>query len=304
MVFLYSLGELLSGRKSHHYFIILAVSCAATLMNSYGLKYWLYMWDAVTMPRPFISEWQSAIDSIVRQVYFWDASFFVGLVAFTIILLFFQKKKESTSILILGATAVVGFKQIRHIVFFALSFGAFAPKMISDSISALSDKHEFLDKLLKSKKILIFLLIVIALDSSLFFYLNFLSGTPFKLKVESSKESSGCFYPVAAIDYMKQKGLKGNILPHFEWGEYLIWKFYPDSKVAMDGRYETVYSEQLSKSYFDFILGNDNWRSFLNAYNHEIIMIRPDSRTRQLLSKEKNWTEIYVDNDCAILVKK
>src|SRR5262249_42708894 len=34
-------------------------------------------------------------------------------------------------------------------------------------------------------------------------------------------------FPVAAVRFMKQNGLSGNLLVPFDWGEYAIWHLYP-----------------------------------------------------------------------------
>ena len=44
-----------------------------------------------------------------------------------------------------------------------------------------------------------------------------------------------------AIEFMKAKGLAGNVLVDFNWAEYFMWHA-PESKVFFDGRYDSVYS--------------------------------------------------------------
>ncbi len=48
-------------------------------------------------------------------------------------------------------------------------------------------------------------------------------------------------YPASACEFMKQHHLRGNILNTFQWGDYLIWHTAPESKVFIDGRYDTVF---------------------------------------------------------------
>jgi hypothetical protein len=51
-------------------------------------------------------------------------------------------------------------------------------------------------------------------------------------------------YPVEAVDYLKEKNIAGNIFNSSEIGGYLIWKWYPQKQVALDGRWE-VYEDFL-----------------------------------------------------------
>jgi hypothetical protein len=53
-----------------------------------------------------------------------------------------------------------------------------------------------------------------------------------------------------AARFVKQNGLKGRMLTFFDWGQYAIWHLAPDITVSMDGRRETVYSENLVARHF------------------------------------------------------
>jgi len=55
---IYAVGEFLNRKNPLIYLTILAISLPVTLINPYGPKFWDYMITAVTMPRPYITEWQ------------------------------------------------------------------------------------------------------------------------------------------------------------------------------------------------------------------------------------------------------
>ncbi len=59
--------------------------------------------------------------------------------------------------------------------------------------------------------------------------------------------------------------LRGNILDEFGWGEYLIWHLEPGSKVFIDGRYDSVYSEAIVNQYLDLDLGHPDGLEVLSA---------------------------------------
>ncbi len=56
-------------------------------------------------------------------------------------------------------------------------------------------------------------------------------------------------FPVYAVKFLKDNNVKGNILVPFDWGEYAIWKLYPDNRVSIDGRFDTVYPIDVIKDY-------------------------------------------------------
>jgi hypothetical protein len=100
-----------------------------------------------------------------------------------------------------------------------------------------------------------------------------------------------------------QNGLQGNILPLFEWGEFIIWHFSPGCRVAMDGRYETVYSEHVYREYSDFLHARPAWRVFLEKYPHEMILLPAGIKVTELMKGEKGWRIAYGDKDSVLFVR-
>lgn len=47
-----------------------------------------------------------------------------------------------------------------------------------------------------------------------------------------------------ATEFLRSSHLRGKLLTFFDWGEYAIWHLSPSLKVSMDGRRETIYSNQ------------------------------------------------------------
>jgi len=115
---------------------------------------------------------------------------------------------------------------------------------------------------------------------------------------------SSDYYPTKAIQWMVTNNIKGKILPHFEWGEYLIWSCYPDCRLAMDGRYETVYRDNVHKEYFDFLYGRNGWNVFLRKYPHDIVLLKRGTRTHSLMINEKDWHVVYYDLVSVVFMRK
>ena len=59
LIGLYALGEGLSRRPWWPYLRVMLAAGLVTLVNPYGWEYWRYLWDAISMPRPEITEWAS-----------------------------------------------------------------------------------------------------------------------------------------------------------------------------------------------------------------------------------------------------
>jgi hypothetical protein len=110
-------------------------------------------------------------------------------------------------------------------------------------------------------------------------------------------------YPVGALDWMRKNNLQGNVLPDFDWGEFIMWSCYPYCKVAMDGRYETVYHENLIKEYFVFLEGKEGWNIFLKKYPPDLILIKPFTKIYFLMIKDPSWKAPYIDKQSVLFIR-
>jgi hypothetical protein len=191
----------------------------------------------------------------------------------------------------------LGFKHVRHSIFFGLIFGAYLPVILSELWSLWKAKQLFFTNWRYIPQVLlvgIFLLLYCSVNPSL-------SVT---LRPSFSILTPSPHFPIGAINWIKTNNIQGNILPNFDWGEFIIWTCYPNCRVAMDGRYETVYKEEVHKEYFDFLIGRNNWRKFLIQYPHDMVLIKTNSKTYWLMLKEPLWQVTYLDPGCVLFRKK
>jgi hypothetical protein len=297
MIGLYSLGEASSGRKYLPYAVILLVASLVTIINPYGYEYWRYMAQAVLMPRPEIGEWQNVFSAVLPVGYRSSSVLYVIVFLISIPLILWHPKRDLTSGIVLSVTAIMGFLHIRHTIFFALAFGAYLPVVLTEFWESLKSDQEIVKRYSRFRMIgltLIILIVFFTVGSSFF---RFVSGTPFDL------EASSKYYPVGAVEVIKKNNLKGNILPYFDWGEYLLWTLYPDCKVGMDGRYETVYGDEVCRDYFDFIFARENWRNILNKYPHHMVLVQSESKICSLLANDPNWSLAYAGEGSALFLR-
>jgi hypothetical protein len=298
MIGLYAIGEAFSGRKYRPYAAILLVATLVTLINPYGYEYWQYVFEAILMPRPEIGEWQNVFSAILSGEYRGYGALFIVVFLISVPLMLWYPRRDLTTCIILSMTAMMGFLHIRHIVFFALAFGVFMPPVLTEFWEHLRNNPNIVKRYSRFRIIgltLILLIVSYTIGSS---FLRFVSGTPFELRTPSA------YYPVGAAEMIKKNNLKGNILPYFEWGEYLLWTLYPDCKVGMDGRYETVYRDEVCKEYFDFLFARDNWRDFLKKYPHHMVLVKSESKIRFLLEDDPNWRLAYDGEDSTLFLRR
>lgn len=288
LIFLYALGEKISKREALPYFKIGIIATLATLINPYGPYYWQYLIQALLMPRPEIDEWLSVFAALRIGYQDFPVLVFIILSAILILTLILSKENNLTDLLLIGVIILGGYKSVRHSIFTGLIFGAYLPAIISKYWLSRPSWITSASPL----ALLIFIYIWINPKLTLNLAPNFTIFTP------------SSHFPVGAIKWIKENNLQGNILPHFDWGEFLIWTLHPSCKVAMDGRYETIYKEDVCQEYFDFLAGRENWKKFLQKYPHDIVLIKRNTRTHLLMLQEPSWKLVYSDKESVLFVLK
>jgi hypothetical protein len=296
IIALYAIGEGLAGRRYAPIAAACILSATATIINPYGLQYWTFTLSAVAMPRPEIDEWISVIGAINRNIFVLPAYLFTAMATLTLFGCLIRQRKDYTHILVTAAVVFMGISHIRHTVFLGLIFGAWLPVHLSEYWQSLREKIPSLRErtwIPGAVFISLVMLVQVQIHSS-----PIPAMVPsFRLAVPASK------YPLGALDWIMQKGLRGNILPYFDWGQFIIWNFYPDIRVAMDGRYETVYEDHVHREYFDFLFARPAWRVFLQKYPHDMILLRAGIKITQLMRNEEDWTIVYSDKESVLFVR-
>ncbi|OGR30103.1 MAG: hypothetical protein A2139_11700 [Desulfobacca sp. RBG_16_60_12] len=305
LIFLYAVGEAWSRRPFRPYLVWFLVAGLATLINPYGLKYWSYLAQAVTMPRPEITEWVSIVEGYKQGfVGGYEFYYFLALMAVAVLLACWARWREVTPAMVLLFTLYLAVRHSRHQVFFALAFVAYLPLLLSKYFRELTTRPGFMaaiDRLGRKIPALAVLLLI-----CLFTY-RLAGHNPLKLEVPSEPSRASRpppYYPVGAVDYLEPRHLGKKLLVHFDWGEYCLWRLYPQCLVAIDGRYETVYPEAVHKEYFDFLMGRKGWRNFLAHYPPDLILIGMGSRIYGLLSADPQWRQVYADTGCALFRRR
>jgi hypothetical protein len=116
-------------------------------------------------------------------------------------------------------------------------------------------------------------------------------------------------YPVEALDYMARQGLTGKLVVHFDWAQYALAAFAPETTVAFDGRFRTCYPQLIADMHFDFLIGDApgyRWRDpssppvdparVLEYGDPDLVLIpRASAHAVQVLRERPEWSLIYQD---------
>ncbi len=304
---LYGAGQFLAKRPWKPFLAPFFASLLIIVLNPYGFQYIQYILEAVSMPRPTIVEWLSVPQAIARDGLNGVPPSVLAMLALAIPLLLWRLyRRDVSGALLLGATAWMGFAHIRHLVLFAIVFTVTAPSAASRVWQLCVERiSPFLVKIAPYAVALFLIALFWPLPQ--FLYRHFQNNKFFTLEPLSYQDSTmpGFYYPIELLRYMERQQLFGNVLCEFTWGEYFLWRLSPQSakaKVAMDGRYETVYPPDVASGFFTFNQGKQGWTEYLHAYEHQMVAFKAGSKVDMLMRHAPDWWEVFRDQGSVLFV--
>jgi hypothetical protein len=258
-----------------------------TFTNPYGASYWAYILEAVTMPRPYITEWE-------RFDLFSLSSFITVSLGLAFVISFFSNRRAVSllGLIFVVVAAFYGLKHARLAAIFSIVVVIFGTDAISSLIHRFEQKFSHFS--LKLKRAGAFLL-VSALPFMLFHIIvTFIPPGKFSLDYT--------FYPVKAIEWLRQQG-GGKLLVDFNRGSFALWRGYPDILVAIDGRYEEVYPDETYRAAgIAFLPGHPEHRVALEKLWPDYILLEVHSYAYlNSLEFGPEWKTVYKDESFSIL---
>jgi hypothetical protein len=262
---------------------------AATLVNPYGFGNWLAVERAIRNPmtRAIISEWQPLLYKMAQQ---WHESpgtavNYAAVIALPVALAVcfaIRPRGDDLALVAIAALMALGaWLSVRNMALAVIV--TVAPLCRHASLvlgtQSLGDPSAVEPRRASSEILVGALALLIVLQSGLFFR---------TLTVQFG-------IPNGAVDFMQAHDLRGNLLCDFSWGDYLIWRMAPSSKVFIDGRYDFAYPMPVIRDYFDFKFDSPRAAAVLDAYSHDYVLLTPASPVRELMERRADWKLIYGD---------
>jgi hypothetical protein len=259
----------------------------ATLLNPYGLGLWRFLWSTVGLQRTGISDWQ--------PMYTLGPVTFIPFVVFAIVLIIavvFARWRVDW--LYAAIVAILGFTAVRvsridalfaiaAIMLLGPSFGAAPHRSSPAPLSGALPKALRLSFTLVASLVLVTGLTLIAQGARC---IEILTGP--------EPES---------IEFLERNGLRGRVLTFFDLGLQAAWYLAPDVLVSMDGRRETVYSDELVAAHMRLYRNEPNAISLVEKLNPDFIWL-PSRRAVIDALQKAGWNEIFVGPTSTILSRE
>lgn len=86
----------------------------------------------------------------------------------------------------------------------------------------------------------------------------------------------------------------GRLLTTDQWGDYIIYSFYPRQKVYVDGRSD-FYGEKLGQEYLHLLQGAYDWRAILDRNRFDVALLPVDWPLSSMLKLDPAWHVVEDD---------
>ena len=109
-------------------------------------------------------------------------------------------------------------------------------------------------------------------------------------------------FPVAMVHENAKVLESGRLLTTDQWGDYIIYTFYPRQKVYVDGRSD-FYGESLGTEYLHLLQGAYDWRIILNRWGFDVALLPVNWPLAQMMKTDPSW-QVIKDDSHVILFRR
>ncbi len=282
--------------------VAIGLAWTVTLINPYGIQLHQMLWDHL-ITKQIVREWQPLWDAQQALLYY---------IPFLLIALAFlgSRKWEWIDLILIAVVAYQAVSHIRHVALLAIAVIILLPMPISDAIRRLFPNlnQQWAGERRSKLRYLLVAATMFTVSGLAIHTITKLweeSVPPWQIGVETQSRAPGM--PVATIEVIQDENLRGNILTDYGWAQYVIWQTFPESRIAFDGRYRTIYSAKLEQELVQFQKLDKNSRGptpLLDQYPTEILLLPTSLKVLGYLEQRKDWVQIYEDQQATLWLKK
>lgn len=110
-------------------------------------------------------------------------------------------------------------------------------------------------------------------------------------------------FPVKAATRHPDLIRNARLLTTDQWADYLIFRFYPDHKVFVDGRSD-FYGREIGQQYLDMWSARHNWKQLFEKWGFSAVLIPVDWPLASVLKREPEWQVVYDDQFAILFVRQ
>jgi hypothetical protein len=267
---------------------IAACATVVTLVNPYGVQLLQFLHETVGLGREDITDWQPVFRLGAMYGVLWAL---VAVFAVVVIVSTLARRKtdlQSTAIVLM--LAVTSFRVNRLLAFFALSvvmlFGAEIAALFRRDTPA---ERRRVATRWASATVLAVALVLVA------------GGVTASARYVSCIRMEDSMFPEPEALAIAANGrIHGRMLTYFDYGEYAIWYLSPNVLVSMDGRRETVYSDEAIQRQLRFYFRPGDRKEIVNALQPDYIWMPSSLGVTKDLASD-GWKPMFAGPRTVIL---
>jgi len=239
-------------------FLVGALAVAATLANPYGWRMWQFLGDTVGFGRAEITDWQPLYRLGPGYVALWVVLTLAA--AAGVARAWRSGEWELRRLVVVALLCVASFQVSRLLAFFAIA----TVLLLGRDVALVLQSWRGASRREGGEPGRFAAIAAMTIAAALMIG----GGAAVARSVACVRMGADQPEPdVATI--VKERKLTGRLAVWFDWGEYAIWHFAPALTVSIDGRRETVYSNDVMQKHLSFYYVPSTMNQFLSE-------VRPD----------------------------
>jgi hypothetical protein len=293
-------AQKLTARELLKLVVILLLTCAATLVTPEGIGIYDYIRAVAADPSvQTTSDWLPPRIETLQGIVLFYGPFFLLVTA----LIYSRRRPGLTDIVLFLASSAFALRSMRNIIWFVILcmpllaryFPAFPGK------GSAEPEHEMPAAARRAPLGALNLL----LASVAVFVLVLLSPWVRPRMYGTSLVAPQT--PVQAMDFIEKHALKGRIFHPQEYGDYLIWRLWPEHRSFIDGRVH-LFGAALVREYQQLFC-DSGWERLLEPYDIRYLLLNKDREQAENVPlignvrKSPGWSVIYEDGLAVLFAK-
>lgn len=210
------------------------------------------------------------------------AAFFVG-----------RPRLNWTHLFFVGAFTHLALSQVRNVPLWAVVISPLLALYLQGAVPALKEQFPWLSYRRRPVEGRIGPILNLAL-LSLVLVAYLVEGSHF-VSARTLRQAERQNYPVGAVAYMRTHHLPARVFASYAWGGYLLWNLFPQYRDYMDSRADTLYTTPILRGYLAMYGGSPEWKSDLDRYGIQDVLIERNAPLTQLLAEDPSWRLAYHD---------
>lgn len=268
-----------------HLIRVALATVAACMVNPSGPAMLLYPFGYYLQgENPSFSQVTEFASPNFHNPFYWP--FAASLLLFIVLKPADAKRWRLADMLLVVAFAFQALVSVRHVAVYAIIAAPYLGCLLRDNLRLARELQPLKPSLpMAVANWVLLLLVPVAVSVAV-------ANTDLQERHQFRPEPLPMEMPVKGVRYIEDHALPDPVFNHQPWGGYLIYRWYPDRKVFIDGRID-MYGADLVDEYRRVVTVKPDWREVLDRYQIQTILIQKDSPLSLLLLADGGWTRVF-----------